>query len=139
MLTSIDVNVSSSSIALLSASLEDKWMFSSANILQVADVVRRVTSILALLAVFSSVPNCSSRNEWNVPPFRTVLANQFNLETSSKFDQRQRVIRDHPRDVSPLKAEKYFDWIIIADIVTLLRRFRQTSLAAIGVERRLHL
>ena len=139
MLTSIDVNVSSSWIALLSASLEDKWMFSSANILQVADVVRRVTSILALLAVFSSVPNCSSRNEWNIPPFRTVLANQFNLETSSKFDQRQRVIRDHPRDVSPSKAEKYFEWIIIADIVTLLGRFRQTSLAAIGVERRLHL
>ena len=49
MLTSIDVNVSSSSIALLSASLEDKWMFSSANILQVADVVRRVVFLLFLL------------------------------------------------------------------------------------------
>ena len=49
MLTSIDVNVSSSSIALLSASLEDKWMFSSANILQVADVVRRVVLLLFLL------------------------------------------------------------------------------------------
>ena len=134
MLTSIDVNVSSSSIALLSASLEDKWMFSSANILQVADVVRRVVFLLFLLflAVCLIV-------EWNIPPFRIVLANQFNLETSSKFDQRQRVIRDHPRDVSPLKAEKYFEWIIIADIVTLLGRFRQTSLAAIGVERRLHL
>ena len=71
---------------------------------------RPSSCILALLAVFSSVPNCSSRNEWNIPPFRTVLANQFNLETSSKFDQRQRVIRDHPRDVSPLKAEKYFEW-----------------------------
>ena len=49
MLTSIDVNVSSSSIALLSASLEDKWMFSSANILQVAEVVRRVVFLLFLL------------------------------------------------------------------------------------------
>ena len=49
MLTSIDVNVSSSSIALLSASLEDKWTFSSANILQVADVVRRVVFLLFLL------------------------------------------------------------------------------------------
>ena len=49
MLTSIDVNVSSSSIVLLSASLEDKWMFSSANILQVADVVRRVVFLLFLL------------------------------------------------------------------------------------------
>ena len=49
MLTSIDVNVSSSWIALLSASLEDKWMFSSANILQVADVVRRVVFLLFLL------------------------------------------------------------------------------------------
>ena len=49
MLTSIDVNVSSSWIALLSASLEDKWMFSSANILQIADVVRRVVFLLFLL------------------------------------------------------------------------------------------
>ena len=49
MLTSIDVNVSSSWIALLSASLEDKWVFSSANILQVADVVRRVVFLLFLL------------------------------------------------------------------------------------------
>ena len=49
MLTSIDVNVSSSSIVLLSAGLEDKWMFSSANILQVADVVRRVVFLLFLL------------------------------------------------------------------------------------------
>ena len=45
MLTSIDVNVSSSSIALLSASLEDKGMFSS----QVADVIRRVVFLLFLL------------------------------------------------------------------------------------------
>ena len=49
MLTSIDVNVSSSWIALLSESLEDKWMLSSANILQVADVVRRVVFLLFLL------------------------------------------------------------------------------------------
>ena len=92
MLTSIDVNVSSSWIALLSASLEDKWMFSSANILQVADVVRRVVSLLFLLFLASSSPICSSRNEWNVPPFHIVLAKQLNLETSSKFGQRQLVI-----------------------------------------------
>ena len=62
MLTSIDVNVSSSSIALLSASLEDKWMFSSANILQVADVVRRVVFLLFLLflAVCLIVPRETS-------------------------------------------------------------------------------
>ena len=138
MLTSIDVNVSSSSIAFLSASLEDKGIFSSANILQVADVVRRVVFLLVLLFLASSLPICSSWNEWNILPFRTFLANQFNLETSSKFGQRQQVIRDYPRDLSPLEAGKYFEWIIIADIVTLLGTFRQTSLAAIGVERRLH-
>ena len=62
MLTSIDVNVSSSSIALLSASLEDKWMFSSANILQVANVVRRVVFLLFLLflAVCLIVPRETS-------------------------------------------------------------------------------
>ena len=49
MLTSIDVNVSLPSIAFLLASLADKGMFSSANILQVADVVRRVVFLLFLL------------------------------------------------------------------------------------------
>jgi len=92
MLTSIDVNISSSSIAFLSASLEDKGMFSSANILQVANVVRPVVFFLLLLFLASSSPICSSRNEWNVPPFRTVLAKQLNLETSSKFGQLQLVI-----------------------------------------------
>ena len=85
MLTSIDVNISSSSIAFLSASLEDKGMFSSANIPQVANVVRRVVFLLFLLFLASSLSICSSRNEWNILPFRTVLENQFNLETSSKF------------------------------------------------------
>ena len=112
MLTSIDVNVSSSSITFLSASLEDKGMFSSANILQVANVVRRVVFFLFLLFLASSWPICSSRNEWNIPPFRTLLANQFNPETSSNFGQRQLFIRDHPRDLSPLEAAKYFEWII---------------------------
>ena len=138
MLTSIDVNVSSSSIDFLSASLEDKGMFSSVNILQVADVVRRVVFLLFLRFLASSLPVCSSRNEWNIPPFRTLLGNPFSLETSSKFGQRQLVIRDYPRDLNPLEAEKYFEWIIIADIVILLGSFRQTSLAALGVDRRLH-
>ena len=104
MLTSIDVNVSSSSIALLSASLEDKWMFSSANILQVADVVCRVVFLLFLLFLAVCLIVLRETSE-----ISRHFANQFNLETSSKFDQRQRVIRDHPRDVSPLKAEKYFE------------------------------
>ena len=63
MLTSIDVKFKCpSSIACLSSSLEDKWMFSSANILQVANVVRRVVSLLFLLFLASSLPICSSRN-----------------------------------------------------------------------------
>ena len=92
MLTSIDVKFNPSSIACLSSSLEDRGMFSSANILQVADVVLRVVSLLFLLFLASSSPIWSSRNEWNVPPFHTVLAKQLNLETSSKFGQRQLVI-----------------------------------------------
>ena len=138
MLTSIDVNVSSSSVALLSASLEDKWMFSSANILQVADVVRRVVFLLFLLFLAVCLIVLRETSEMS-RHFVLFWQTNSTSNSSSKFDQRQRVIRDHPRDVSPLKAEKYFEGIIIADIVTLLGRFRQTSLAAIGVERRLHL
>ena len=138
MLTSIDVNVSSSWIALLSASLEDKWMFSSANILQVADVVRRVVFLLFLLFLAVCLIVLRETSEMS-RHFVLFWQTNSTSNSSSKFDQRQRVIRDHPRDVSPLKAEKYFEGIIIADIVTLLGRFRQTSLAAIGVERRLHL
>ena len=48
MLTSIDVKFNFDS-ASLSASLEDKVLFSSANILQIADVVRRVVSLRFLL------------------------------------------------------------------------------------------
>ena len=48
MPTSIDVKFNFDS-ASLSTSLEDKVLFSSANILQIADVVRRVVSLLFLL------------------------------------------------------------------------------------------
>ena len=48
MLTSIDVKFIFDS-ACLSASLGDKWLFNSANILQIADVVRRVLFLLFLL------------------------------------------------------------------------------------------
>jgi len=48
MLTSIDVKVIFDS-AFLSTSLEDKGLFSSANILQIVDVVRRVVFFLFLL------------------------------------------------------------------------------------------
>ena len=48
MLTSIDVNFIFDS-ACLSASLGDKELFSSENILQIADVVRRVVFLLFLL------------------------------------------------------------------------------------------
>ena len=48
MLNSIDVNFIFDS-ASLSARLEDKVFFSSANILQIADVVRRVVFLLFLL------------------------------------------------------------------------------------------
>ena len=47
MLNSIDVNFIFDS-ASLSARLEDKVLFSSANILQIADVVRRVVFLLFL-------------------------------------------------------------------------------------------
>ena len=47
MLTSIDVKFFDS--AYLSANLGDKGLFRSANILQVADVVRRVVFLLFLL------------------------------------------------------------------------------------------
>ena len=48
MLTSIDVNFIFDS-ACLSASLGDKELFSSENILQIADIVRRVVFLLFLL------------------------------------------------------------------------------------------
>ena len=48
MLTSIDVKFIFDSACLL-ASLGDKGLFSSANILQTADVVRRVVFLLFLL------------------------------------------------------------------------------------------
>ena len=48
MLTSIDVKFISDS-ACLSATLGDNGLFRSANILQIADVVRRVVFLLFLL------------------------------------------------------------------------------------------
>ena len=48
MLTSIDVKFIFDSACLL-ASFEDKKLFSSANILQIVDVVRRVVFLLFLL------------------------------------------------------------------------------------------
>ena len=48
MLTSIDFQFIFDS-ACLSASLGDKGLFSSANILQIADAVRRVVFLLVLL------------------------------------------------------------------------------------------
>ena len=50
MLCSIDINFIFDS-ACLSKSLGDKWLFSSANIFQIVDVVRRVV-LLAVHAVF---------------------------------------------------------------------------------------
>ena len=50
MLTSIDVKCIFDSVCL-SASLGDKGLFSSANILQKADVVRQVIFLLFLLCV----------------------------------------------------------------------------------------
>ena len=61
--------LSSSSIAYLSASLGEKGLFSSANILLIADVVPQVVLLMLLL----------SRNEWNVPPFCTHYQKQPNL------------------------------------------------------------
>ena len=49
MLTSIDHVKFIFDSACLSASLGDKGLFSSANILQIADVVRRVVLLLFLL------------------------------------------------------------------------------------------
>ena len=48
MLTSVDVKFISDS-SCLSANLGDKGLFRSANILQIADVVRRVVFLLFLL------------------------------------------------------------------------------------------
>ena len=135
MLTSIDVNVSSSSIALLSESLEDKWMFSSANILQVADVVRRVVFLL-FLAVCLIVLRETSEISRHFVMFWQTNSTSKRLPNLVIVNGLQGIILG---TVSPLEAEEYFEWIIIADIVTLLGRFRQPSLAAIGVERRLHL
>ena len=45
MLTSVDVKF----ISIVSESLEDRGLFKSASILQIADVVRRVVCLLALL------------------------------------------------------------------------------------------
>ena len=59
MLTFIDVKFIFDS-ACLSASLGDKGLFSSANILQLAGVVRRVVFLLFSLFLANSSPNSSS-------------------------------------------------------------------------------
>ena len=72
MLTSIDVKFIFDN-ACLSASLGDKGLFSSANIPQIVDVVRRVVFLLFLLCFSSQLANSSpissSWSEWNIPPF----------------------------------------------------------------------
>ena len=67
MLTSIDFKFIFDS-AWLSASLGDKGLSSSANILQLTEVVRRVVFLLFSLFLANSSPNSSSWNEWNIPP-----------------------------------------------------------------------
>ena len=64
MLTSIDVKLSLI-VYCLSASLGEKGFFSSANILQVVDVIRPAVFFLFLLYIFlaNSSPICSSCNE----------------------------------------------------------------------------
>ena len=56
-------------------------MFSSADILQIANVVGPIVVLLFLLCfeACSSYPMSSSRNVWNVPPFSTALPKQLNL------------------------------------------------------------
>ena len=67
------INVSSFSIARVSASLGDKGLFSTANILKIGDVIHQVDNRLAVLAMFltNSPPVSSLWNERNVPPFCT--------------------------------------------------------------------
>ena len=56
--------LSSPSIACTSASLGDKGLFSTANILRIADVIHQVDNLLAVPAMFlaNSLPISSSSN-----------------------------------------------------------------------------
>ena len=60
--------LSSSSIYWLSASLGDRGLFSTAIIIQIANVIRQFVFLSMFLANYSS-PIFSMWNEWNVLPF----------------------------------------------------------------------
>ena len=79
MLTSIDVKFIFDS-ACLSASLGDKGLSSSANIFQLAGVVRRVVFLLFLLFLANSSPNSSLVKRVK---YSTVCIHCQNKSTSS--------------------------------------------------------
>ena len=130
--------LSLSSIAFLLVSLGDKGLFNSANILQKANVVRRVVFLLFLLCFWPIVPLFLPRetNETFRHFIRTTKTTQpraqvFSVncpvfwqlccridvifhkwQTSSKFGQQLLVMMNYPWDFSQSEKEKYFGWTI---------------------------
>ena len=78
MLTSIDVKFLFDS-ACLSASLGDKGLFSSANILQIVDAVRRVVFLPSCYVLANSSPNSSLVRRVKYSAVLYSLPKQVNL------------------------------------------------------------
>ena len=78
MLTSIDVKFIFDS-ACLSASLGDKGLFSSANILQIVDAVRRVVFLPSCYVLANSSPNSSLVRRVKYSTVLYSLPKQVNL------------------------------------------------------------
>ena len=125
MLTSIDFKFIFDS-ACLSASLGDEGLLSSANILQIEDVVRQLFAYFFLLkrlkcsAILHSpskqlnlVPR-SSRLTVQESEFCCTLDVIFHIsQNSSTFGRQQLVIMNYAWNFSQSETQKYFEWIII--------------------------
>ena len=127
----------STSIACLSAGLGAKGFFRTANILQIADVVRRVVFLLVLLCfqpvvrpflpletseMFRHFVLTTTQPRLQVFSVNGLVFWQLCCTTdvivhisqnSSKFGRHQLVMMNYPWDFSQSETEKYFEWIIM--------------------------
>jgi len=131
--------LSSSWIVFLSARLGDKGLFSTGNILQIADVVRQVVLLLFFLCFESIVrlflrretsevfchfvltikttqsrPQVFSINRSKIWQFCCTLDVIFHIsQNSSKYGRQYLVMINYAQDFSQSETEKYFEWKII--------------------------